>query len=84
MPELINTFEAMRKKEHENRKFQAGLKGINLDDNENNEGGPTFEDIELRAAGINATRDDILSLQGSFAAQAGFGIGAGLGYSRSD
>ena len=81
MPELINTFEAMRKKEHENRKFQAGLKGINLDE-ENNEGGSTFEDVQLRAAGINADRSDVLSLQGNFAAEAGFGIGAGLGYAK--
>jgi len=36
----------------------------------------------LRAAGINATSNDVVSLQGNFAAQAGFGIGAGLGYSR--
>jgi hypothetical protein len=84
MPELINTFEAMRKKDYENKKFQASLKGINLDEENNKEGGPTFEDVKLRAAGINADRSDVLSLQGSFAAEAGFGIGAGLGYSRSN
>jgi hypothetical protein len=38
--------------------------------------------MELRAAGINAASNDVVSLQGRFAAQAGFGIGEGLGYSR--
>ena len=85
MPELINTLQAMHKKEHETRKFQAGLKGINLEAEEvNKEGGTSFDDIRLRAAGISATSNDVVSLQGSFAAEAGFGIGAGLGYSRSN
>jgi len=86
MPELINTLQAIHKKEHEARKFQAGLKGINLDEDEkeNKEGGSSFDDIRLRAAGISASSNDIVSLQGSFAAEAGFGIGAGLGYSRSN
>ena len=85
MPELINTLQAMHKKENETRKFQAGLKGINLEDEEQNkEGGASFDDIRLRAAGISASSNDVVSLQGSFAAEAGFGIGAGLGYSRSN
>jgi len=42
----------------------------------------TFEDIQRKALGINASGDDILSLQGPLAASAGFGIGAGLGYSK--
>jgi hypothetical protein len=32
--------------------------------------------------GITASANDIVSLQGQMAAQAGFGIGAGLGYER--
>jgi hypothetical protein len=86
MPELISTLKAIHKKEYETRKFQAGLKGINLDGDkeENKEGGSSFEDIRLRAAGISATSNDVVSLQGQFAAEAGFGIGAGLGYSRSN
>jgi hypothetical protein len=81
MPELVQTFKAMNKTESEKRKFLAGIQGINLDDEqeERNEG-PSFEDIQRRALGINAAADDVVSLQGPFAAQAGFGIGAGLGY----
>jgi hypothetical protein len=78
MPELIQTFKAMQKTEEEKRKFLAGLQGINLDDEQ--EEGPSFEDVQRRAYGIHAKGDDVVSLQGPFAAQAGFGIGMGLGY----
>jgi len=81
MPELLLTLEAMRKKEHNDKKFQASLKGVDIGEYKENEGAK-FDDVRLRAAGINATADDVVSLQGSFAAEAGFGIGAGLGYSK--
>ncbi len=86
MPELIQTLTAMNQKEHNQRKFAASLKGIQLDDEaeEEKEKGSTFEDVQRRALGIKSSADDIVSLQGPFAAKAGFGIGAGLGYSRSD
>jgi len=79
MPELIQTFKSMQKTEEEKRRFLASLQGINLNDELQNEG-PTFEDVQRRALGINAKGDDVVSLQGPFAAQAGFGIGMGLGY----
>ena len=81
MPELITTLEAIKKKEHNDRKFQASLKGVDIGEYKTEEGGGSkFDDIRLRASGINASADDVVSLQGSFAAEAGFGIGAGLGY----
>jgi hypothetical protein len=79
MPELIQTFKAMQKTESEKRKFLASIQGIDLDGKEESEG-PTFEDVQRRALGIDASGDDILSLQGPLAAESGFGIGAGLGY----
>jgi hypothetical protein len=83
MPELITTLQALKKKDYEDKKFFASLKGVDIGDNENDKnGGPTFQDMELKAAGINAAGNDVVSLQGKFAAQAGFGIGEGLGYSR--
>ena len=82
MPELIATLEAIKKKEHNEKKFQASLKGVDIGEYETEKKGSTFDDIRLRAAGIDTTVDDVVSLQGSFAAEAGFGIGAGLGYSR--
>jgi hypothetical protein len=87
MPELVQTITAMNEKEHNQRKFAASLKGIQLDDGveeKEKEKGSTFEDIQRRALGIKASADDVVGLQGPFAAQAGFGIGAGLGYSRSN
>ncbi len=81
MPELIQTLKSMHEKEHNQRKFAASLKGIPMDD-EAEKSGPTFDDIKRRALGINASADDVVSLQGSFASEAGFGIGMGLGYSK--
>jgi len=82
MPELINTLEAIRKKDHDDKKFMASLKGVDIGDYKTEQSSNKFEDMKLRAAGINATSNDVVSLQGSFAAEAGFGIGAGLGYSK--
>jgi len=83
MPELINTFQALKKKEHDARKFQASLKGVDIGEyQESSNTGSSFEEIELRAAGINANPNDVVSLQGRFAAKAGFGIGEGLGYAK--
>ncbi len=83
MPELINTFQALKKKEHADRKFVASLKGVDIGEfEESNNKGSSFEEIELRAAGIHANPNDVVSLQGRFAAQAGFGIGEGLGYAK--
>lgn len=82
MPELIQTLKTMHEKEHNQRKFTAGLKGIDLDDGVEEKEGPTFEDVRRRALGINASADDVVGLQGSFASEAGFGIGMGLGYSK--
>lgn len=80
MPELIQTLKSISKKETESRKFTAGLKGINLEEEKEEESGSTFEDIRRRALGINADAEDVVSLQGPLASEAGFGIGAGLGY----
>jgi hypothetical protein len=82
MPELLMTLEAMRKREHNEKKFQASLKGVDIGEYQEESKGNKFDDIRLRAAGIDATADDVVSLQGAFAAEAGFGIGAGLGYSK--
>jgi len=80
MPELIQTLKSMQKTESEKRKFLAGIQGIDINDEEEQEEGPTFEDIQRRALGIDASGDDVVSLQGTLASQTGFGIGAGLGY----
>lgn len=70
----------MQEKERRERIFLASLQGVDLRDEQENKG-PTFEDVRLRALGINANTDDVVSLQGQIAAEQGFGIGLGLGYS---
>ena len=83
MPEPITTLQAIKKKDHEDKKFFASLKGVEIGDyQEDGSKGSSFEEIELRAAGIHASPNDVVSLQGRFAAQAGFGIGEGLGYTK--
>lgn len=80
MPELIQTLSSMQKVENDKRKFLAGLQGVNLDEDKQ-EGGTTFEDVRRKAMGVDADGNDIISLQGDFANEAGFGVGMGLGYS---
>jgi hypothetical protein len=81
MPELIQTFTSMQKTETEKRKFLASIQGIELDGGEQEEN-KSFEDVRRKALGITADASDVVSLQGQFAAEAGFGIGAGLGYKK--
>lgn len=78
MPEMIQTFKAMQKTEGDKRNFLASLQGIEL--NEEVEEGKSFDDVRRKALGINANANDVVSLQGAFASEAGFGIGEGLGY----
>ena len=82
MPELIQTLKSIQKIESDKRKFLASIQGVDLNDESDIQEGPTFDDIQRRAMGIQATGDDVVSLQGDYASQAGFGIGAGLGYSK--
>lgn len=81
MPELIRILKSKAEKDFEERKFLAKLKGIDLGDKEQTEG-PSFEDVRRKALGIEASADDVASLQGSLAQEAGFGIGMGLGYAK--
>lgn len=71
----------MQKTESEKRKFLASIQGVELDGGEQ-EGNKSFEDVRRNALGISADASDVVSLQGQFASEAGFGIGAGLGYKR--
>ena len=71
----------MQKTESEKRKFLASIQGIELDGGEQEES-KSFEDVRRRALGISADASDVVSLQGQFASEAGFGIGAGLGYKK--
>jgi hypothetical protein len=82
MPELIQTLKSAQKKDTDNKRFLAAMQGVDLDVDEDKKEGPTFEDVRRKALGIEADESDIVSLQGQLAAEAGFGVGAGLGYSK--
>lgn len=71
----------MQKTESEKRKFLASIQGVELDSGEQEES-KSFEDVRRKALGITADSSDVVSLQGQFASEAGFGIGAGLGYKK--
>ena len=77
----MQTIESLQKREKDNRIFLASLQGVDIRDEQESKG-PTFEDIRLRAMGIEASTDDVVSLQGQMAQEQGFGIGLGLGYSK--
>lgn len=66
--ELLATINAIREKEARDKKFLAALQGIDLDEESTSSSGQ--QDL-----------GDIKNLQGYSAAQEGFGIGMGLGYS---
>jgi len=82
MPEIIQTLKSMQKTESEKRRFLASIQGVDLGRDDEEQEGPSFEDVQRRAFGINASGNDIVSLQGQLASGAGFGIGAGLGYEK--
>ncbi len=81
MPELIQTFTSMQKSESEKRKFLAAIQGVDLDSSQEEEH-KSFDDVKRKALGITTDASDVVSLQGQFASEAGFGIGAGLGYKK--
>lgn len=80
LPELFATLEAYREKDSADRKFMAAIQGIDLDKETGASmtGDDVIKNARAKAAGIDP--NDILSLSGKNAEEAGFGIGMGLGY----
>lgn len=86
MPELSAVLKASREEKHNDRKFLAALKGVDLDkDNTDDKGRDPWEDMKARVFSGGKAKDstDVISLQGHNAKKAGFGIGAGLSYTKS-
>jgi len=79
MPELIATLTAKANKDYEDKKFLAAMQGVDLD-KDSKSGQDKWEEIKTRAlsGGKSSDPNDIMSLQGQAAEQAGFGIGLGL------
>jgi hypothetical protein len=83
MPELISILNIKRDLDYEEKRFFAGIQGVDLDkQNGSRSGQDIWEEKKAKFFSGGATGDpnDIVSYQGANAAQAGFGIGMGLGY----
>lgn len=81
LTELNATLAAKRDSDYQQQKFQAALKGVDLDKESSRSNEPkSFQEyassVLSKKAGIS--NDDILSLQGEFAEKAGIGIGMGI------
>lgn len=85
LAELMSILEQKREIDYQDKKFTASLKGIDLDEASGKQEEDPWEAMKARvaakASGIgNGNPNDITSLQGVKAQQAGFGIGQGLDY----
>lgn len=82
MPELSETLNAKREESYNERKFMAALKGIDIDGNNNKEEN-AWEKLKNKVmSGGKKDPNDVTSLKGVKAQQAGFGIGMGLSYEK--
>jgi len=81
MPELISVLKSKRKTDYDDKKFLAAIQGVDIDKN-SGQGQEEWERIKAKAfsKGKSLDPNDILSLQGHSARQAGFGIDNGLDY----
>jgi len=83
MQELTAVLVAKHDDDYQMKKFQAALKGVNLDEQNGVQEEVTFDsyrDKVLEKHGLAGQSNDILSLQGAAAEKLGFGIGMGLDY----
>lgn len=91
MDELTAVLEASRDNTHEERKFFAALKGVDLDKESGGRSkgsGNAWEDMKARVFSGGAAKDarDIVSLQGATGKKAGMtvgGAGADIQYTKS-
>jgi hypothetical protein len=83
MPELISILNIKRDLDYEEKRFFAGIQGVDLDkQNGSKSGQDIWEEKKAKFFSGGATSDskDVVALQGANAEKAGFGIGMGLGY----
>lgn len=89
IPEILATLKAKRDADYLEKKFHAAIQGINLDEQLGQGEEDPWERVKANAAAIVNGKDpskaivdpnDITSVSGVAAKQAGFGIGMGLEY----
>lgn len=81
LPELMLTIGQKRELDYNEKKFLAGIQGIDLDEQSGKKENK-WEEMKARVFSGGKAKDenDILAYQGVNAQKAGFGIGMGLGY----
>jgi hypothetical protein len=82
MPELIATIEAKRDLDYSEKKFLAGIQGIDLDKQSGKQDAWEEKKAKFFSGGQASSSNDILSMQGANAQKSGFGIGMGLEYEK--
>jgi hypothetical protein len=78
MPELVTTLSTQRDLDYQEKKFLAAIQGVDLDSQSGKE--DAWEEMKNRILYKGKGSNDITTLTGRKAAQAGFGIGMGLDY----
>jgi hypothetical protein len=81
LPELMLTLSQKRDLDYNEKRFLAGIQGIDLDEQTGKKENK-WEEMKARVFSGGKAKDenDILAYQGVNAQKAGFGIGMGLGY----
>ena len=84
MPEIVATLQQKRELDYNEKKFLAGIQGIDLDKQTGKGSEDAWAKMKAKvfSGGKNSDPNDITALQGYNAAKAGFGIGMGLSYQK--
>jgi hypothetical protein len=86
MPELTSILNIKRDLDYQEKKFLAGMQGVDLDEQTGQKEDDPWEAMKARvfSKGQAKNSNDVIALQGQNAINAGFGIGLGLEYERLD
>jgi hypothetical protein len=80
MPELTSILNVKRDLDYQEKKFMAGIQGVDLDKESGSQDLWEQKKAKFFSGGATTDSNDVVALQGANAAQAGFGIGMGLSY----
>jgi hypothetical protein len=82
MPELTSILNVKRDLDYQEKKFMAGIQGVDLDKESGSQDLWEQKKAKFFSGGATSDANDVVALQGPNAANAGFGIGMGLGYEK--
>ena len=82
MPELTSILNVKRDLDYQEKKFMAGIQGVDLDKESGSQDLWEQKKAKFFSGGATNDSNDVIALQGINAANAGFGIGLGLGYEK--